>query len=38
MDRAMPERIAHSREGLMLIRSRGRFALVHSVQLQDRRS
>ena len=35
MDRAMPEHIARSREGLMLIRSPGRFALVHSVQLHD---
>lgn len=38
MDRAMLELIARFREGLMLIRSRGRFALVHSVQLHDRRS
>ena len=38
MDRAMQEHIARSREGLMLIRSLGHFALVHSVELHDRRS
>ena len=38
MDRAMPEHIARSREGLMLIRSRGRLHLYTAFDLHDQRS